>query len=153
MAESKQKTHHVLLSTDGKKTTVELFNASLWPDKSSNDGEFRIRINGKWYCAAGKFTFLPYRAVGELISTILAGGVLHESEKKLSALRVHQRVRVHYGECFSSTPCFATNGLVVAPPFRGVDGRWRVFVSAAGETRDYLLHDVDITPNPRAICK
>ena len=143
MADERQKTHHILLATGGKNITLELYDAALWPDRSSNDNEYRVRIDGKWYRPAGKYTFLSYQAVGELCAHILAGKTPFE-EERAKRIKPRQCVRVHYGECFSCVPCSCERGTVVAPPFRGVDGRWRVFVSVFGGTKEFLLHDIDI---------
>ena len=142
MAEQRQKTHHILLSTEGKNITLELFDAREWPDRSSNDNEFRVRIDGKWYSAAGKYTFLPYDAVGRLIASLLSGQELLVEEPAPVYGR-HQRVRVHFGECVGSMPLQSQQGFVAAPPYRGVDGRWYVPVSVFGGTEVYLCHDVE----------
>ena len=143
MAESRQKTHHILLATGGKNTAVELFDAALWPDKSSNDGEMRARIDGKWYCPAGKYTFLPPSAVGALIASLLSGQDAPEEEAPPVALKTSQSVRVHFGECVGSIPLQSQRGFVAAPPYRGIDGRWYVFVSVFGGTQAFLCHDVE----------
>ncbi|MDL2315480.1 hypothetical protein LJC59_00155 [Desulfovibrio sp. OttesenSCG-928-A18] len=142
MAEQRQKTHHILLSTDGKNITLELFDARLWPDKSSADNEFRVRIDGKWYSPAGKYTFLPYAAVGGLVSRLLSGREIFEDDPA-PALRVKQRVRVHFGDCIDGIPMRCTGGFIAAPPYRGVDGRWYVAVSVFGGTETFLCHDVE----------
>lgn len=143
MAESRQKAHHVLLSTDGKNTALELFDAALWPEKTSNDGEMRVRIDGKWYSPAGKYTFLPPLAVGELVARILSGLELFEDEAPPVALKPPQRVRVSFGECVEGLPVQSQSGHVAAPPFRAVDGRWYVHVFVFGGTRAFPCHDVE----------
>lgn len=141
MADSRQKTHHILLATGGKNTTLELFDSRLWPGKSSNDGEFRVRINSKWHSPAGKYTFLSMAAVERLIGTILTGKALPE-EEPVPDFYVSQPVRVHFGECVASMPLQSEMGRVAAPPYRGIDGRCYVAVTTFGGTTAHLCHDV-----------
>lgn len=148
MAESRQKIHHILLSTDGKNTAVELFDARQWPDKSSNDGEFRVRIDGRWYSPAGKYTFLSHASLGDLIARLLSGQEVFEEQAPPVPLTVLQRVRVHYGDCVGSVPVQITRGFVAAPPHRGVDGRWYVAVCIGGSTVHFLCHDVEPIRRP-----
>ena len=143
MAESRQKTHHILLSTDGKNITLELFDAREWPDQSSNDNEFRVRIDGKWYSPAGKYTFLPYAAVGLLFASLLSGQEPVEEETPPVTLQPRQRVRVHFGDCVRSIPSRTTQGYVAAPPYRGIDGRWHVPVSTFDGIQAFPCHDVE----------
>ena len=143
MADTRKKTHHILLTTDGKHTALELFDAREWPDQSSNDGEYRVRIDGKWYSAAGKYTFLSYAAVGHMIACLLSGRDLPREEMPPVALKPPQRVHVHYGDCISSLPVCCTGGFVAAPPYRGIDGRWYVAVSTYNGVNVYPCHDVE----------
>jgi hypothetical protein len=151
MAESRSKSHHVLLSTDGKTTTLELYDAALWPDKTSGDGMFRVRIDGRWYSAAGKYTFLTLRAVGDLIARILSGDPLFD-DLLMPDIPINTRVTVHYGDCILSVPERCEGGWTVAPPFRAVDGNFYVFVSTCGGVSAYPLHDVDIVSLARRRC-
>jgi hypothetical protein len=143
MAESRQKKHHILLATDGKNIVLELFEAGLWPAQSSNDGQFRVRIDGKWYSPVGKYAFLHYAAVGALIARLLSGQEAFEEEAP-PAVTKNQRVRVHYGECIRSIPLSSELGWTVAPPYRGIDGNWYVFVRTVGGTAAYPCCDVDV---------
>lgn len=141
MAEERKKSHHILLSTDGKNTTLELFDAREWPEKSCDDGEFRVRIDGRWHCPMGKYTFLSHNAVGELISRILAGEKGSEVPDP-PQMHAHQSVRVHFGECEGSMPLRSERGFVTAPPILGFDGRWYAPVSTFGGTMYHLCHDI-----------
>lgn len=143
MAEQRQKTHHLLLTTGGKHTALELFDAREWPNQSSNDGECRVRIDGRWYSPAGKYTFLSPAAVGALVARLLAGQEVFAEEAPPVALKPRQRVRVHFGDCVGSMPVRTTRGFVAAPQYRGVDGRWYVAVSTFDGTQAYLRHDVE----------
>lgn len=142
MAEQRQKIHHILLSTDGKNTALELFDAREWSKQSSNDGEVRIRINGKWHSPMGKYTFLTMDAVGGLVATLL-NGVTPPEEETPPPFTVGQSVRVYFGECEQSIPLRSERGFVAAPPYMGIDGRWYVAVSIFGGTHAHLCHDVE----------
>jgi hypothetical protein len=143
MAEPRQKTHHILLSTDGKNIAVELFDSALWPEKSSADGHFRVRINGKWYCPGGKYTFLSLMSVGTLLARLLSGLEALEEEPP-PKLQMRQRVRVHSGECVCCVPLNSESGWTATPPYRAVDGNWWIFVSTCSGTAAYPCHDVEI---------
>lgn len=80
MAEERVKTGTILLSVNSKKITLELFPADAWPAQNTGDDLYRVRIDGRWYCALGKYTFLTLAAVGELVASLLAGGVPVEPE-------------------------------------------------------------------------
>jgi hypothetical protein len=142
MAEQREKSHHILLSSDGNNTTLELYTADQWPNCSSQPDEFRVRINGKWYCPAGKYTFLGYEAIGRLIGSLLSGVEPFEEEEP-PKFQTRQRVSVSFGDCVMTVPVHTQGGYVAAPPFRGVDGRWRVPVTVYdGGTQPFLCHDV-----------
>ena len=121
---------------------MELFDAREWPEKSSNDNEFRVRIDGKWHSPMGKYTFLSHEAVGRLVAALMSGQELPENEQPPD-LATRQRVRVFFGDCVDSIPVRSQRGFVAAPPFRGIDGRWYVAVSTFDGTETYLCHDVE----------
>lgn len=143
MAEQRRKTHHILLSTGSKVTALELFDARLWPGQTSDDGEFRVRIDGCWYSPAGKYTFLTFAAVGALVARLLSGqDAFVEEARPPVSLRPGQRVSVDLGDCVGSVPLRTEGGFVAAPPYRGVDGRWYVYVRTYDGTASYPCHDV-----------
>ena len=132
-----------MLAVDGKNITVELFEASLWPNVSSADGEYRVRIDGKWYCAAGKYTFLSWPSVGAILARLLSGQEEFKEDPP-PVFEKFQRVRVWVGECDGDgVPRVYTGGFVAAPPLRGIDGRWYVAVTTFDGTAHYPIHDVD----------
>lgn len=148
MAEQRQKKHHILLCVDGKNITLELYEANLWPQCSSREDEYRVRIDGRWHASAGKFTFLPLPAVGALVAALLAGEKPLEEEAPPRLLR-HMLVRVACGECIDGLPCETLQGYIIAAPFRGIDGRWYVDVLAGAQVIRALCHDVEIIPDRR----
>ena len=143
MADTRPKAHHIALTIDGKTVAVELFDTREWPEQSSNDGEYRVRIDRKWYSPAGRYTFLSGSAVGDLIGRLLSGQDLPEEEQAPMEFKPSQRVRVYEGECMDSLPLHCTSGIVAAPPIRDVGGRWRIPVFTPDGTNYYPLHDVE----------
>ena len=149
MAEQRKKSASILLYADGKIISVELFVASLWPKHSSVDGEYRIRIDGRWYSPEGKYTFVKFAAIGELVARLLEGKEEFQ-EETMPEFQKNQRVRVHMGECLESLPIYTLSGYVFAPPFRGVDGRWRAYVTTPDGTQAHLCHDIEAMPRKSA---
>ena len=142
MAEKRKKSHAILLTIGGKPVSVELFDALLWPEKSSTEGLFRVRIDGKWYCPAGKYSFLTLTAVGDLVAQLLSeDNPLVESARP--ALTMRQRVKVHYGDCVGGLPMQSRVVTVQSPPWRCVDGRWHIFVGIDGYIRSVPCSDVE----------
>lgn len=131
-----------MLCADGKNITLELYDAALWPDQSSQEGEYRVRIDGRWHSPAGKYTFLPASAVGALVSRLLGGNQPAEEETPPPLVR-HMRVHVDCGECLDGLPCETHLGYVHAAPFCGVDGRWYVDVLVGAQVIRALCHDVN----------
>jgi len=142
MAEQRKKTASILLTMGSKNISIELFRADLWPECSSKDGEFRLRIDGRWYSPEGKYTFLKAAAIGELTARLLEGKDGFE-EEPAPAFPKNQRVRVHVGECLDGLPMYCLSGFIFAPPFRGVDGRWRAYVTTPDGTQAHLCHDIE----------
>lgn len=143
MAEERKKTHSILLTLEGKNTLIELFDSALWSERTSSEGDMRVRIDGKWYCPMGKYTFLTTAAIGDLIARMLSGGEIFEEESAPIDLGVHSRVRVHYGECIDSMPMQTTRGFVSAPAYRAMDGKWYIPVSIYGGIKTFPCHDVE----------
>ena len=148
MAEKREKTYAVLLSPDGKKDgrkiSLEVFDAALWPQKTSDEGLYRVRIDGAWYTAAGKYTFITMAALGELVAKLLAGQDLFE-EEPAPELKTRQRVRVYYGEAVGGLPIHCEQGFTCAPPHRGIDGQWYVHVHTYGSgTIAVPLYDIEL---------
>lgn len=142
MAEQRQKKHHILLCVDGKNITLELYPAALWPQCSSREDEYRVRIDGRWHSPTGKFSFLSMSAVGALVASLLAGGVPLEEETPPPLVR-HLLVSVACGDCLDGMPFNSRKGYVIADPFRGADGRWYVDVLVGAQAMRALCHDVD----------
>ena len=142
MAEQRKKSASLLLTVGSINISLELFAALLWPERSSDDGEYRVRIDGRWYSPENKYTFLKADAVGQLVARLLEGKKEFQEEARPTYPK-HQRVRVHAGECVEGMPLKTLSGFICAPPFRGVDGRWRVYVLTADGTHEHLCHDVE----------
>lgn len=148
MAEKRKKSSSILLVLDGKTLSLELFDAALWPERSSTEGLYRVRLDGRWYAPAGKYTFLPLCAVGELVARLLSQEApLMEEERP--GLRMRQRVRVLFGDCAAGVPLQKRLAFTLSPPWRGVDGRWHVFVGLDGYVREVPCHDIEpLGPEP-----
>ncbi len=143
MPTNRQKAHHLTLSTGDKNIAVELFDARQWPEQSSDEGEFRVRIDRKWYSPAGKYTFLPLADVGKLIARLLSGAEIFEAQAPPVAFKTMARVSVQFGECADSIPLESAVGFIAAPPVRDTAGRWHVPVCIPGaDTAYYPIHDV-----------
>ena len=144
MAESRKKSRSISLRTESKIISVELFDAARWPDHSSEEGLFRVKIDGRWYCPAGKYTFLPYSAVGSLIARLLSGLEVFD-EEQAPAFKANQRVKCHHSECIDGMPVRSEIGWTVSPPYRGIDGRWYVFVLMGEDgIQAFPVHDVEL---------
>ena len=143
MAEPRKKSRSILLNADGRKVFLELFDATLWPKRSSTEGLWRVRMDGKWHCPEGKWSFLTAVAVAELVSDIIAGDMPCLEEER-PRLHMRQRVKVLYGECVGGLPLQERYACGQSPPWRGADGRWHVFVSFQdGYIRPVPCHDVE----------
>ena len=126
MADSRTKTHTVLLTVNSKKKMLELFAADLWPEQGAREGLWRVRIDGRWHCPLGKYSFLTLAAVAELTASLLAGGVLVEPEALPDWVRKGVDVRAHGLESLESAPVQTSRGYTVDDPQLGPDGRWHV---------------------------
>lgn len=145
MAEERIKTGTILLSVNSKKITLELFPADAWPAQNTGDNLYRVRIDGRWYCALGKYTFLTLAAVGELVASLLAGGVPVEPEALPEWIRKGVEVRAQYGECLEGMPLNAYRGYILADAQLGPDGRWYVLCQLCGKGRCFIPA-ADVTP-------
>lgn len=118
MAEQRKKSNSILLRTEGKTVSLELFPADQWPEENGGEGLFRVRMNDVWHCSTGKYSFLTRSAVGELVAALLNGGELPEEE---SAPYLPEKADVSvYLEDSSSNEI----GSVRADPYQKRDGRW-----------------------------
>ena len=124
MAEERTKTHTILLSVNSKKTMLELFPADAWPAHSTDENLYRVRIDGRWHCPFGKYSFLTLAAVGELAATLLAGGVPVEPEGPPAWMRKGVEIRAHYGPCVCGVPLQTYRGYILEAPQLAPDGRW-----------------------------
>lgn len=143
MAESRRKSHSILLSADGKTiASLELFPADQWPEKTSIEGLYRVRVDGQWYTPNGKYSFLPMTAVAELTARLMAGDgpIISEPEPDLDR---HQKVMVRKGICLETLPLEAEIGWTAAPAHLGPDGRWYVWVQLADGLEIFPAHDVE----------
>lgn len=122
MAEQRQKTHALLLRTQGKVISLELFDAAQWPDQPYDDGLYRVRVDDVWHCPTGKYSFLTLPAVGELVARLLSGDAASQ-QNPMPHLPCKADVRVHLTEELSPQ-----RGSVHAPPHQEKDGRWWVWV-------------------------
>ena len=145
MAEKRQKTHTVLLTINGKNTLVETFAADLWPNENTGEGLYRVRVNGKWHCPVGKYSFLPLSAVGAFCTSLLAGGEVAEPPRPPRWIKKGMEVRVDFGECMGGLPMKTYLAVVADGPQFGPDGRWYVDCRIYTVGRRFVPVD-DITP-------
>lgn len=138
MAEERIKTGTILLSANSKKTSLELFPADAWPAQNTGENLYRVRIDGRWYSALGKYTFLTLAAVGELAASLLAGGVPVEPETLPEWIRKGVEVRVLHGECLDGVPLNTYRGYILDDAQLGPDGRWYVLCQLYGKGRRFL---------------
>lgn len=139
MSEQRQKTHSILLRTEGKNITLELFPSSEWPEENGGEGQFRVCINDVWHRPTGKYSFLTRSAVGELVAALLNGGELPE-EEPAPYLPVKADVSVYLEDSFSNEL-----GSVRAEPYQKRDGRFycQVWVFGKG-VMEFCCNDVTL---------
>ena len=118
MAEQRKKSDSILLRTEGKIVSFELFPAGQWPEENGGEGCFRVRIDDVWHCPAGKYSFLTKSAIGELVAALLNGGELPIDEPA-PYLPLKGDVTVYLEDSFSNE-----TGSVRAEPYQKRDGRW-----------------------------
>ena len=124
MSEKRQKSASVLLKFPGKPSVkVELFPAEAWAGKleGARPGLYRLRVAGAWldglFSEAEGFATLPTLA-----------GRLAQAAQDPPALPRGSRVAVPTGRILEDgRPTFNVT-FTTSPPFRGHDGRYRVFV-------------------------
>lgn len=140
MAEQRKKSGSILLRTEGKTVSLELFPADQWPEEngtSSHGGLFRVRIDDVWHCPTGKYSFLTRSAIGELMAALLNGGELPD-EEPAPYLPLKADVAV-YLEDFLSNEI----GNVKVEPYQKRDGRWycQIWVFGRG-AMEFCCNDV-----------
>lgn len=118
MAEQRKKSDSILLRTEGKMFSLELFSSDEWPEENGGEGVFRVRINDTWYCPAGKYSFLTRSAIGELVTMLLNEGVLPEDESA-PYLPLRAEVLVYLDDLLCKKM-----GSVRSAPYQKKDGRW-----------------------------
>lgn len=117
---------------------LELFDADLWPDQNTGEGLYRVRIDGRWHCPLGKYSFLTLAAVGELTATMLAGGVPVEPEAAPEWIKKGCEVRVAFGECLHGLPLQTYRAVVCDDAQLGPDGRWYVLCQVSTKGRHFI---------------
>ncbi|MDR0339920.1 MAG: hypothetical protein LBH65_06560 [Desulfovibrio sp.] len=120
MAEQRKKSDSILLRTEGKSVSLELFPADQWPEENGGEGLFRARVNDVWYCPVGKYSFLTRGAIGELVAALLNGGEPPE-EEPAPYLPEKADVRVYLEDSSSKS---TEIGSVRVSPYQKRDGRW-----------------------------
>ena len=148
MAEQRTKTHGILLSVNSKRHVIDLYSAELWPEHSAGDDLYRVRLDGRWHCPMGKYSFLTPAAVGALVATLLTGGAAAEAEEMPEWIVPGLEIRAHYGECVQGMPVEFLRGYALDTPQLGPDGRWYVFCHIYGKGRRFLPA-ADVEPGRR----
>jgi len=156
MAEQRKKSDSILLRTEGKSRlspsvcgenpptaaamfSLELFPATEWPEENGDAGLFRVRVNDVWHCPTGKYSFLTYSAIGELVAALLNDGEL-PAEETAPYLPEKAEVRVH-----SDEDTFHITGHVRVSPYQKRDGRWYVQVWVYGQGAvEFCCNDVTL---------
>jgi len=129
----KRKALQSILLNNGRKTPlkIELFCATQWPGASgARVGLLRIRVNRKWLCPSGKYTFFNAQGVAALLTALVAGVDPLEICEPPDLPR-SSPVRVPTGTVLSGQPLYdktRTN----TEPLLGIDGRWHVSVTLVG---------------------
>lgn len=118
MSERRKKTDSILLRTEGKNYSLELFPSGEWPEENGGEDLFRVRINDAWHCPAGKYSFLTRPAIGELVTALLNNGEPPE-EEPAPYLPLKADVRVYLEDSLTNEI-----GSIRAEPYQKRDGRW-----------------------------
>lgn len=141
MSEKRPKTHSALLRNgDSESQLVELFDSLLWEKRGGTAGSWRVRINDKWLCNNGKYSFLSLRAVGELLVSLLLGAEPQGGEEKPPYLPYRAEVRVRHGDAH----VHGERGWVHAEPHREIDGRWYAWIWICGKPRKFPAEAVTL---------
>jgi hypothetical protein len=127
--EKREYSMSVLLRMGSKKELrlLELFDASLWPDKPEADaGLYRVRIDGKWWMPGRKkYAFVTRQAMAALLAQELsAPGALDAYEQRMPALRKGDRCRWRPDD----VECGCVQVSLMSDPVLWVDGIWRVLI-------------------------
>jgi len=142
MAEHRQKTHSILLRTEGKNYSLELFDSREWPEENGGEGLFRVRIDDVWHCPTGKYSFLTWSAVGELVAALLDTGEGDglPPEEPAPFLPVKADVSVYLDGSLKNE-----TGSVRTEPYQKRDGRWycQVWVFGRGAL-EFCCNDVTL---------
>ena len=141
MADKRKKTHSILLSISGKKTSIELFDATLWPAGTGLEGLYRQRIAGVWHSPARAYTFVSPEQVGQRVATMLAGGEISVPPCP-QGFESPVRVSVPLEHCEADAPITHTGGWTVTPPHMGPDLRWYVWVNTYNGKRLVACDDI-----------
>lgn len=110
---------------------VELFDATLWPDKPEADqGLYRVRIDGRWWMPGRKkYVFVTREAVGKLLAEQLAApGALEAYEQRKPELRKGDRCRWSPDDLERPDMRCALH----SDPVMWLDGIWRALIVATG---------------------
>lgn len=139
MAEQRKKSESILLRTESKIISLELFLSDQWPEENGAGGLYRVRINDVWHCPTGKYSFLTRSAVGELVAALLNNGEPPHDEP-VPYLPVKADVRVHLDEY-----PYSCLGSVKVEPYQKRDGRWYAQVWMFGRgVRELCCCDVTL---------
>lgn len=138
MAEQRKKSDSILLRTEGKIISLELFPSTEWPDEDCGEGLYRVRVNDVWHCPVGKYSFLTRSAIGDLVAAQLNDGEL-PTEDPAPYLPYLSRVKVE----LDAMPFFA-RGSVHVPPYQKRDGRWYAQVWVPGGIREVCCDKITL---------
>lgn len=102
-------------------------------------GLYRVKVGREWMrTEAEKYLFMTPPAALELAARSTGLGL---PEQVAPQVRHHDRVSVKVGVDEWGRDRLE-KGFVTAPPFQGVDGRWRVFVLVFGGVREVLCDEL-----------
>lgn len=148
MKNTNKKPDSILLTVNSKRYSIKLYPAELWENKCNVAIEpdlFRVRVNRRWVCLEHKYTFFTRAQVVARLYELL-----EETPPALPALPKllpRQKVSVAFGLCLYGQPLRSTQGMVLAPPHLGADGRAWVWVTTFENGPQLALCDC-ITPYP-----
>lgn len=118
MSEQRKKSKSILLRTEGKMYSLELYPSEEWPEENGGEGLYRVRINDVWHCPAGKYSFLTSAAIGELVAALLNHGE-PPVEEPAPALPARADVTVYLDDVGRNEL-----GSLRTAPYQRRDGRW-----------------------------
>lgn len=136
-AEKVPPTLRISVKADGETVKLRLYDAVPF---GGPVGLYRVKVGREWMRTdAEKYLFLTPAAALELAARSAGIKILEQDPPRVHH---HDRVSVKVGVDDAGRDRLE-RGFVTTPSFRGVDGRWRVFVLVSGGVMEVLCDDVE----------